>query len=185
MNTTSSSNDIKPGKKRDIIVKQDQIEQYAQQPSNPSSGTTSPDPFCRFLWHEPLQVQNPYYAKILNQCRAGWLQASMVLNPIPGPQDSDRFNTAVDVCRTHAALGDLGVIGPAWQSLFYAGLAFGGRNNYPKECDWIFERLKGIAATFPILAPIMEMMPQVWNRDRVHWNAFGSLMPELFGGQIV
>jgi hypothetical protein len=170
-------------KQRDLIIKQDQIERYAQ-----ISIPESVDPFLRFLWHEHLNIQNTYYAKILNQWRAGRLQASLVLHPIPGPQgphDSTRFQTAVEICRTHAALGGLGFAGPAWQSLFYAGLAFGGDRNYPKECDWILERLRGIAETFPIISPLVERMPGAWNADVVHWNVLGNLLPGMFRDLVV
>jgi len=159
-------------KQRSIIRQQEELERYAR--------LTTPlkeDPQSRFLWYQPLPLQNTYYAKLLNQWRAMSIFASLVINPRPGPEphSSNRFQNAVEICRTHVALGQEGYIGPSWQCLFYAGVAFGGTNLYPMESGWVLDTLKRIVSVLPFLEPIVARMPRVWNAEYVHWNSFAQL----------
>ena len=158
-------------KERSIVVKQDAIELFASGPS------LSRDSSPRFLFHEPLYLQNPFYGKILNQWRSVWIYASTIVQPVPGPRADipQRFQFAVDICRKHAALGKDSFNGPQWWCLFYAGLAFG--KHYPLECHWIMERLGETARQFPVLGTPFMNMPAMWAADTVHWNAWGRLFP--------
>jgi hypothetical protein len=82
----------------------------------------------QFLDHEPLQVTNPFFANLLNHHRSIELSASLILRPAWGMYDPRRFQCAVDLCRTHAALGDERNFlntGKIW-GLHFAGVTFGG-----------------------------------------------------------
>ena len=99
-----------------------------------------------------------------------------MVQPSSGPEGHPkRFQMAVDICSTHAALGSEGFVGPQWYCLFHAGVVFGGSKRYPLESDWIHERCREIAGAFPVLAPVMESMPAAWASEKVHWNALGAL----------
>ena len=158
---------------RSIVVQQEAIERYASDLPNPPA-----DQYHRFLSHQPAYPKNHFYAKVLNQWRAVWIYASTIAQPITGPRADipERFQFAVEICRTHAALGRDGLNGPQWWCLFYAGLAFGAKQ-YPLECHWIMERLTEIAIEFPVLRVPFSYMPATWAAERVHWNAWGRLFP--------
>jgi len=163
-------------KQRAIIQEQEEIEQYARQVNTPSD-----DPQFRFLNHEPLYIQNIYYGKLLNQWRMLCIYNSLIISPDPGPEPAshDRYNLAVDICRTHAALGMNAYIGPSWQTLFYAGMVFAGRKGYPEESEWILERLEVVAAGLPTWRPVIESMPLMWESEMSHWNGFAGLFGVL------
>jgi hypothetical protein len=165
---------FKAWKQRDVILQQEEIEHFARQTASPSN-----DPFLKFLWHEPLRIHNRFYAKLLNLWRAGWIQASTIVHPFTGPETTqgNRFQMAVDICRTHAALGEDAVILPSWQCLFFAGLAFGGKKVYPRECGWILERCLGVATAFPVIESVIEGTVASWEAETVHWNAMGRVLP--------
>ena len=157
-------------RQRCIVVEQESIELSGLSPSGPRSSQNH-----RFLSHAPLSLQNRFFAKVLNQWRAVWIYASTIVHPFTGPRAEipQRFQFAVEICRTHAALGRDGINGPQWWCLFYAGLAFG--KQYPLECNWILEKLNEIAMEFPVLGVPFSNMPAIWTADSVHWNAFGRL----------
>ena len=156
---------------RSIVMEQEAIERRSSCLPNPPA-----DKYHRFLSHEPLYPRSCYYAKVLNQFRAAWIYASTIVQPITGPRADipERFQFAVEICRTHAALGRDGHNGPQWWCLFYAGLAFGSKR-YPLECDWIMERLEEIVILYPVLWLPFSKMPATWASDSVHWNAGGRL----------
>ena len=163
-------------KQRSVIIEQKEVERYARSTGKPSSHQ-----FHRFLHHESLYLQNHYYAKILNQWRAARIYATTVAHPVP-PSDTEatnRFQVAVDICKTHAALGMEGSFGPQWWCLFYAGFGFQGPRRNPVECDWIVDRCRGIALYFPILKPVIENMPAIWTLEKFYWNPWGALWWQL------
>ena len=157
-------------KHRTIVFWQENIERDAQQHILPSEHKP-------FLLFEQLNLQNHFYGKLMNQWRAIYICAATTLNPFPGPDyhSSKILECAIDMCRTHAALGNDGIAGPQWQCLFYAGIIFG--KEFVDECDWIMERCRQAAAAFPVITPAVESMPMVWNAETVHWNALGRLWP--------
>jgi hypothetical protein len=157
-------------KQRRIVVEQEILERYAQNTIEQSTTDTT----HRFLWYEPLYLQNHFYGKVLNQWRAVWIYASVVAQPVIGPHIPGRFQMAVDICRTHAALGVNAINGPQWWPLYYAGLAFGNKN-YPLECDWIMGMCRKIGRLFPVLLFAMNNMPTTWAEEEVHWNPLGRL----------
>jgi hypothetical protein len=158
-------------KQRAIVRDQEEIELYARQVNKPSD-----DPQLRFLHHEPLYIQNTFFAKLLNQWRMQSISNSLMVSPKSGPEplSHNRYTLAVDICRTHAALGKEAYIGPSWQSLFYAGMVFGGKKRYPLESEWIMEKLRIVGAGFPSVRLVIESMPLQWEDEMSHWNGFAA-----------
>jgi hypothetical protein len=158
-------------RQRTVIREQEDVERVARQMTNLSVDVP------RFLWYEPLHLQNLYYAKLLNQWRLANIYALLVVRPVPGPEPHSvsHFQYAVDICRTQAALGKEGYVGPCWHCLFYAGIVFGGSKRYSMESEWTLDMLRSVAIVFPVIQEMVERMPAVWESDRVHWNAFARL----------
>lgn len=165
--------DFDSWRNRTVIFWQERVEQDAQY--------MTVNEHKPFLSYEPLNLQHNFYGKLMNQCRSMYIYAATTLNPSTGPDAHSPkiLQFAIDICRTHAALGKGGIAGPQWQCLFYAGIIFGKR--YPEECNWIMERCREAAAAFPVLTPAIENMPKVWEGDTVHWNALGRLWPGVGG----
>lgn len=159
-------------KQRVIIREQEEIERFAREimlaPTNPSQ---------RFLYHEPLYLQSVYYAKLLSQWRSTHLFNSFILHPKtgPGPVSHNRYSHAVEICRIHAAMGKEAFVGPSWQSLYFAGLVFGGKKRYPMECQWLLDNLRIVGVIYPIMKPVVEFMPACWDGDEVPWAGFAGL----------
>src|SRR5579862_5117453 len=162
-------------KQRSIICEQEDIEQYARLISSPAT-----DPFLRFLHHEPLHLQNRYYAKLLNQWRTAMIWISLIVHPIPGPgpYSHNRYAHAVDICRTHAALGREAMVGPSWQYLYFAGLVFGGSKLYPMESQWILDQLRLTGLVYPMVAELVKVMPSVWEADTFVWTGLADLFKD-------
>ena len=99
------------------------------------------------------------------QWRAAQIYASRILSFPPNLSAS-----AIDICRTHAALGKAAFNGPQWECLFHAGTVLG-----PLERSWILEQCKAIAAKMTVLVPLVRNMEMVWQEYRGDWNAFGKL----------
>jgi hypothetical protein len=159
-------------KQREVIREHEELEQYARSVATPST-----DPHTRFLHHERLHLQSLYYAKLLNQWRMTHLWISLIVRPVPGPEpiSHNRYTHAVEICRTHAALGKEGFIGPTWQALFFAGAALGGKKRYPMESEWLLNTLRNIALAYPVLIHVMEAMPAAWESDHFHWTGLAML----------
>lgn len=163
-------------KQRGIIREQEEIERYGR------LVTPAPtDPMLRFLHHEPIYLQNRYYAKILNQWRTVLLWVSLIVHPVPGlgPYSDNRYATAVDICRTHAALGAEAMVGPSWQCLYFAGMVFGGRKLYPMESQWILDQLRFIGVVYPMVARLVDAMPSVWEADAFVWTGLADLFKDV------
>ena len=159
-------------KQRSIVREQEEIERFARELMPAPT-----DPSRRFLYHEPLQLQSIYYAKLLTQWRATYLYASLILHPKTGPEpiSHNRFLHAVEICRIHAAMGKDAYVGPSWQSLYFAGLIFGGKAKYPMECQWLASNLKVVGLMYPTMIRVVEVMPSHWDEDDVSWNGFAAI----------
>ena len=131
-------------------------------------------PINSFELFAPCYLTNRFYSKLQNQWRAISLHISFIVHPMPGPDpvSDNRLRLAMDICQTHAALGNDGFVGTQWHCLFYAGLVF--RKN-SQEREWVLARLRQISARYTLLRPMIENIPAAWDVNRVHWNALGRL----------
>ena len=163
-------------RERSIIREQEEIERYARRVAKPST-----DPQTRFLHHEPLHLQNLYYGKLLNQWRMTVLWSSLGAYPVPGPHpiEHNRYTHAVEICRTHAALGKEGFKGPSWHALYFAGVALGGKSRYPLECECLLDTLRAVAVAFPVLVPVMEAMPALWESTEFDWTGLAKIYNDV------
>lgn len=104
-----------------------------QTPSAEDSSDASPVPALgRFLSYAPIQVYDPFVASRLNNWRAAQLHIRLIEDPMWGLFDGGRFVCALDLCRTHAALGDERTFLGAEKAvgLYLAGVVFGGPDMY-------------------------------------------------------
>lgn len=87
----------------------------------------------QFLQYPPLTLTNSFYANLLNHYRSIEIYISLILRPMWETLDPWRFKCAIDLCRTHAALGEernFLTTGKIW-GLYLAGVTFGGPKLYP------------------------------------------------------
>jgi len=163
--------ELEAWRQRSIVYEQDQLEGTVY---DLSEVPQSYSPFS-FLSRPALYINNRLYAKLLNQWRAINLWVSFICHPKTGqfPLSDNRLELAIDICRTHAALGIEGVLGTEWHCLFYAGLVFG--DWFPEGTEWILGKLKDVSRRYCILGPMFENIPVVWSMEDIHWNALGRL----------
>ena len=94
--------------------------------------TTSEEAPLQFLQYPPKRLTNFFYANLLNHYRSIEIYISLIPKPMWGYPDSWRFQCAIDLCRTHAALGperNFLTTGKIW-GLYLAGITFGGHELY-------------------------------------------------------
>ena len=86
-----------------------------------------------FLNYSPMHIYDPFFASRLNNWRAIYLHINLMQEPMWGLYLGTRFVCAVDICRTHAALGaERNFLGAEKSvGLYLAGVAFGGPEMYP------------------------------------------------------
>jgi len=139
------TSDLGNWRTRRIVQNAELTEQIAFHKMTPEQQSMDDAPH-RFLHYRPLHIENPFYASLLNQYRAAQLYISLIIHPEQGPQPPDRFECAVDICRTHAALTSLPpkdtIMTTEIWALYLSGFAFG--RSYPMECGWIKEQLAEI-----------------------------------------
>jgi hypothetical protein len=101
-----------------------------QQTTAPSSQSGSTE--SGFLDYTPVRIFDPFFASRLNNWRAIRLHISLIREPMWGLYDGTRFVCAVDLCRTHAALGaERNFLGAEKSvGLYLAGVVFGGPEMY-------------------------------------------------------
>lgn len=78
-------------------------------------------------------MTNEFYANLCNHFNAIEIVIDLIARPTWGPPGPQRLRCAVDICRTHAALGnqpDAMTSGKIW-GLYLAGIAFAGSEVYP------------------------------------------------------
>ena len=85
-----------------------------------------------FLSHPPVHISDFFFASRLDNWRAIQLYISLIDQPMWGIHDSARLVCAVDLCRTHAALGvERNFLGAEKAcGLYLAGVTFGGPEMY-------------------------------------------------------
>lgn len=96
---------------------------------------TDDDTPSQFLNYPPVHLTNFFFANLLNHYRSIEIYITLIQRPVWGTVDPGRFQCAVDLCRTHAALGkerNFLTTGKIW-GLHLAGIAFGGEDLYPVE----------------------------------------------------
>jgi hypothetical protein len=151
-------------RQRSSVIEQEQIEKYIQESTTPSVDVA---PFNIFLHYDYLPLQDQFFAKLLNQWRAAFIYASLIL---PLPDEDVLIKHAIDICRATAALGYEAFSGPQWECLFHAGMVLG-----QNERQWIIDRCWLIAALLPVLTPQVKRLEQVWREGKHDWNALGRL----------
>jgi len=139
------TSDLGTWRTRRIIQNAELTEQIAFHKLTPEQQSMD-DVTTRFLHYRPLHIENSFYALLLNQYRSAQLYISLIIHPEQGPQPPDRFECAVDICRTHAALTalpqkDTIMTTEIW-ALYLSGFGFG--RSYPMECGWIKDQLAEI-----------------------------------------
>jgi hypothetical protein len=108
------------------------LETILPTPSFPDLGENE-EPLLQFLNYPPVKLTNFFYANLLNHYRSIEIYISLIPRPNWGTPDPRRFQCAIDLCRTHAALGkerNFLTTGKIW-GLHLSGLAFGGPELYP------------------------------------------------------
>lgn len=102
-------------------------------PPPPALNRISP---TRFLTYSPVRIFDPFFASRLNNWRATQLLISLIQDPMWGLYNGTRFVCAVDLCRTHAALGEERNFLGAEKAvgLYLAGVVFGGPQMYEVGC---------------------------------------------------
>lgn len=100
----------------------------------PTNQPATPDGIpVQFLDYPQVQITNSFFSNLLNQFRSIEIYISLIPRPIWGTPDHQRFECAVDICRTHSALGaekDCLTTGKIW-GLYLSGVTFGGEFLYP------------------------------------------------------
>jgi hypothetical protein len=99
----------------------------AEQPPQMDTPSTS-----GFLNYPSFHISDYFFASRLNNWRAIELYISLIQKPMWGTYDGARFVCAVDLCRTHAALGaERNFLGAEKAcGLYLAGVVFGGPDMY-------------------------------------------------------
>lgn len=126
-----------------IVVLSESIEQQTRL-------TPPPPETRRFLYYDPIHIHNRQYSNLLNHWKSIKLYLSYIQHPAlgPGPISEHRIPTAIEVCRTYAAFGigesDLDSYLSSWDAytLIFPAIAFGGRENYPIEGMWAYDRIR-------------------------------------------
>jgi hypothetical protein len=100
---------------------------------HPNEKDHNEEPILQFLNYQPVKLTNFFYANLLNHHRSIEIYISLIPLPTWGTPDPRRFQCAIDLCRTHAALGkerNFLTTGKIW-GLHLSGVAFGGPESYP------------------------------------------------------
>lgn len=85
-----------------------------------------------FLDYSPMYLTNFFWNNLLNHWRSIEIYISLITTPDWGSCEPIRLASAVELCRTHAALGkerNFLTTGKIW-GLHLAGIAFGGPDSY-------------------------------------------------------
>ena len=120
----------------------------AQQTPSPDTGKGS-----TFLDSPPLPIFNPFYVNLLDTSHAGSVWVSLISDPIMGfATVPERFHLAVEISRTFAVLETdrtLPVSSRIWM-VYLAAVAFGGRQQSPREVRWLTEKVDDFAKLLPL-----------------------------------
>jgi hypothetical protein len=113
-------------------------------PFHPILPNVQPSPtqaeVANFLDYPTVHVSDYFFASRLDNWRAIELYIGLIQKPMWGTHDGRRFLCAVDLCRTHAALGAEKNFLNAEKAcgLYLAGVVFGGPDMYSVRIFLIF-----------------------------------------------
>jgi Fungal specific transcription factor domain len=163
--------EIQAWRRRPIIERAELIEQSAQNyvdERNLSSHSSQP-----FLHYPPLKIVNTFYCNLLNAWRALSIYVSFILDPnIGSATNPHRFDTAVEICRTLAALGEdkSNTASSKIWTLFPTGAAFGGQSRSPREAEFISMKMNEIAMMFPIMKEKIGVYDKLFGTQGDFWE---------------
>jgi hypothetical protein len=190
-------------RERKVVQQSADVEQIAElvNKANLDHDDASPTPVLygtvgntgRFLGYTPMRIFNPFLASRLNNWRAVRLHISLIEEPMWGRFDGPRFVSALDICRTYAALGEerryLGAEKAV--GLFLAGVAFGGPKMYAvddpisslvlivqDESTWVLEQLEELTKFHPIALTFATNLQRVWKTEGNYWTAMSTFNTE-------
>ena len=134
---------------RDIVMEAERYERKANEEYSLLLATC-----CgQFLDYPSLRIYNTFYGNLLNTWRAIYILIDLIIVPQIGPaQRRKRFQYAIDICRTYAALGrdDMFALGKV-TSVFLCGVALGGKRTCPKETGWLQDcMVESLQEYFPL-----------------------------------
>ena len=124
-------------RKRPVIIIEDSFERQSQRHYG-----------GQFLDYPALSIHNTFYAHLLNAWSALFIFIDLIAFPYVelSGKGFRRFDYAVDICRTYAALGQglhTSIMLPVGTivTTYLAGLGFGGNRRSPRETAWLNENL--------------------------------------------
>jgi hypothetical protein len=148
-----------------------------------------------FLDYPPLQIRDNFYANMMNSWKAIYIFIDLIAKPNVGPVDgttSKRFEYAVDICRTYAALprDEMFPLGKT-VCVFFAGVAFGGSRLNPEPVKWLDDTMVTFLQEYlPLNGAAVVRVPSsvtngemeyrnVWETDGDYWEAMEKLNAKL------
>jgi len=145
-----------------------------------------PSEDARFLDHPPLNLMDKLYGAMRIQYYWVLIYITFITHPKPGPYPYERFQAAIDVCRTYASVGWSHTCGVCRVVIgFYlTGLTL-GEPMYPKgfvpglsslkiEFGWIASRLLELdrACGYRSGLQILNILKTTWRSEGSHWSHF-------------
>jgi hypothetical protein len=162
-----------------LIQMAELVEQAAQPTASPKPGKV-----CTFLDYPALQVFNSFYVNLLNASRAILIYISLIANPMIGfATVPNRFSLAVEISRAVAALENdkiLPISSRLWM-IYLTGVAFGGRQQAPREVEWLTEKVDDIAKLLPLTTNTFKAGILLWDFEGDFWDAL-AIWKDLMRG---
>lgn len=156
---------------RPVVQKADLVELLAQDTSVTTSG--------RFQHYPPLTIKNKFYSSLRSHWDSIGIYISLIAQPFIIPT-AERVQSAVSICRAHAALGagynvtSSGKV--VW--LFLAAVAFGK----DLEAQWVAECLGRVRQVFPKLREMAARILEVVDIQDDFWNGFERVLDSVDDG---
>ena len=165
-----------------VVVKAVEIE-HAGEISSLSRTLTTKTSEQTFLDHPPVHVTDFFFSSRLNHWRAIGLHLSLIREPRWGKAEDGVVVEAIDLCRTHAALGsDCDFLAAEHVTgLYLAGVIFGGpdmysvpnqltKTDYQRESQWIIDELESRTDSIPITTTLVKNLNIVWTLKGNYWD---------------
>ena len=111
-----------------------------------------------------------------------------------GIHDTARIVCAVDLCRTHAALGvERNFLGAEKAcGLYLAGVTFGGPEMYSvhvplvkltdmcqKESQWVLDQLQEMSPYYPIASTFRKNLKHIWKLKGNYWISIKAMSDDV------